>query len=96
MKNPSEFINDQLSRWPEACANFRALRNVRTRKIMTGGLEVSLQHNPARIVSSAAKVDPDSVRKRKCFLCAENRPGEQISLDFEGMKGRKYDVLVNP
>ena len=96
MKNPSEFINDQLSRWPEACANFRALRNVRTRKIMTGGLEVSLQHNPARIVSSAAKVDPDSVRKRKCFLCAENRPGEQISLDFEGRKGRKYDVLVNP
>lgn len=91
-----KFINDQLSVWPLACGNFRALRDVRTKTVMAGGLEVILQHNPARIVSSAAKVDPEAVKRRKCFLCSSNRPPEQFSLDFEGRKGRKYDILLNP
>ena len=96
MKNLDKFIKDQLSLWPEACANFRSLRKVETRKMMVGGLEVVLQHNPARIISSAAKVDPESLKRRKCFLCSGNRPAEQTSLDFDGRKGRKYDILVNP
>ena len=96
VKNLSKFINDQLSLWPSACDNFRALRNVRTRKMEIGGLEVRLQHNPARIVSTAARLDPESLKERRCFLCSSNRPAEQISFDFEGRKGRRYDVLVNP
>ena len=96
MKNLGKFINDQLSRWPAACGNFRAVRDIRTRKMEIGGLTVTLQHNPARIVSSAAVLDKDAVRNRKCFLCAENRPAEQISMDFDGRKGRRYDILVNP
>ena len=96
MKEIDKFINDQLSQWPAACGNFRALRKVKTRRIVTGGLEVVLQHNPARIVSSAANTDPDAIRHRKCFLCRASRPKEQFSLDFEGRKGRKYDILLNP
>ena len=96
MKSIDKFINDQLSLWPLACDNFRALRNVQKKKLQAGGLEVVLQYNPSRIISSAAKTDEKSIRERKCFLCAANRPKEQTSMAFEGRKGRKYDILVNP
>ena len=91
-----KFINDQLSVWPAACGNFRALRKVVTKRAVVGGLEIVVQHNPARIVSSAAKTDTESLKHRKCFLCRENRPPEQSAIDFEGRKGRKYDILLNP
>lgn len=91
-----KFVLDQLSVWPMAASNFRDLKNVETRSLEVGGLEVRLQHNPARIRSSAAKVDKASLQARKCFLCSENRPQEQISMEFEGRKGRKYSILINP
>ena len=51
-----KFVGDQLSRWPLACENFRLLKNVQTREVEVGGLTVRLQFNPARMVSSAAKL----------------------------------------
>ncbi len=92
----SKFVGDQLSRWPLACENFRALKNVRTREMDAGGLTVRLQHNPARIVSSAAKISREEIAGRRCFLCRENRPTEQIMMKFEGRKGKKYHILTNP
>jgi SpoIID/LytB domain protein len=91
-----KFVGDQLSQWPLACGNFRALKDVSVREIEIGGLTVKLQFNPARIVSSAAKTSKEELAKRKCFLCRENRPAEQIMIKFEGRKGKKYDILVNP
>ena len=91
-----KFVGDQLSRWPLACDNFRALKNVRIREMNVGGLDVRLQFNPARMVSSAAKLNKEDIAKRKCFLCRANRPAEQTMLKFEGRKGKKYHILVNP
>lgn len=91
-----KFVGDQLSRWPLACDNFRALKNVKVREMTAGGLKVKLQFNPARIVSSAAKLDKTDIARRRCFLCRENRPAEQIMLKFEGRKSKKYHILVNP
>ena len=91
-----KFVGDQLSLWPLACDNFRALKGVNVRDMEVGGLRVALQHNPSRIISSAARTDTASLRARRCFLCPENRPAEQILLPFEGRKGKKYDILVNP
>ena len=91
-----KFVGDQLSRWPLACNNFRALKDVRVREMEVGGLTVKLQFNPARMISSAAKLSKEEIAKRRCFLCRENRPPEQIMLKFEGRKGKKYDILVNP
>lgn len=91
-----KFVGDQLSRWPMACDNFRALKNVKTKDLVAGGLEVRLQFNPARMISSAAKLTKEDIAKRRCFLCRENRPPEQIMLKFEGRKGKKYHILVNP
>lgn len=97
MKLPiDKFFKDQISRWPLACENFRALKNVKTKTATIGGLEVTFQCNPARIISTAAKTDKASLKKRPCFLCEENRPKEQFFLPFEGRKGKKYDILVNP
>ena len=91
-----KFVGDQLSQWPLACENYRALKGVSTREIETGGLTVKLQFNPARIISSAAKLDKAAIASRRCFLCRENRPAEQAMLKFEGRKGKKYHILVNP
>ena len=91
-----KFVGDQLSRWPLACDNFRALKNVQVREIEVGGLMVKLQFNPARIISSAAKLSKEEIAARKCFLCRENRPQEQMLLKFDGRKGKKYHILVNP
>lgn len=92
----NKFVRDQLSRWPLACENFRALKNVRIREMNAGGLDVRLQFNPARMVSSAAKLDKADIARRRCFLCRENRPPEQIMKRFEGRKGKRYHILVNP
>ena len=91
-----KFVGDQLSRWPLACDNFRALKNVRVRELNVGGLTVKLQFNPARMISSAAKLNKEDIAKRRCFLCRENRPPEQIMIKFDGRKGKKYHILVNP
>ena len=81
-KPVDKFINDQLSQWPLACDNFRALRNVSIREAEVGGLKVQVQFNPSRIRSSSADVSADAVKARKCFLCRDNRPDEQIYMRF--------------
>ena len=85
-----KFVGDQLSRWPLACENFRALKNVKVREVEVGGLTVRLQFNPARMISSAAKLSKEDIARRKCFLCRENRPAEQMMMKFDGRKGKKY------
>lgn len=91
-----KFTAGQLESWPLASGNHRSLMSVKTRELEVGGLTVRLQHNPERIRSTAAKVDKDSLKARKCFLCAANRPAEQKSLGFESHGGSGYDILLNP
>ena len=83
-----KFVGDQLSRWQLACDNFRALKNVSVRELNAGGLTVKLQFNPARMISSAAKLNKEDIAKRRCFLCRENRPPEQIKIDSRDVKER--------
>ena len=91
-----KFIKDQLSVWPMAAENYRSLKRVRTKTLDAGGMEVLLQHNPCRKISTEAALDPGSVKSRPCFLCPENRPPEQRDIEFEGRKGRKYRITLNP
>lgn len=91
-----KFIKDQLSVWPLAAKNFRALKSMRVRSLEIGGLEAKIQYNPSRIASSTAKIDEETLAARPCFLCEQNRPPEQFHLRFEGRKGRLYNVQVNP
>ena len=91
-----KFVSDQLSVWPLVSANYRALKGVKTRSMDIGGLTVRLQCNPSRIGSSDARTDAETVNSRKCLLCASNRPPQQASIPFEGRKGRRYDIILNP
>ncbi|MBP1676044.1 MAG: putative glycosyltransferase [Bacteroidetes bacterium] len=87
----ANLFSSQLSSWPLARTNFEGLKTVRTKSFSFGDYEVRVQFNPARIVSSGAKVDAKTIAERKCFLCAANRPAEQKSVDFGD-----YEILVNP
>lgn len=85
----------QLGVWQQAKDNYEALSHVAIKNFKLGDVPVKVQFNPARIVSSAAKVDVKSIKERKCFLCGANRPGIQEGVPFYGKK-REYTVLVNP
>ena len=87
----SLFIN-QLQVWETAKNNFAALSNVQVKTLMVGDTKYKVQFNPARIVSSGAKVDAKAIKARKCFLCAVNRPEVQQGIPFKG----EYTILVNP
>lgn len=91
-----KFIGDQLSVWPLAAENYRDLKKVRTKSLCVGGMNVTVQFNPCRSISSEAKLDPASITSRPCFLCPENRPEEQFHIGFEGRKGRRYRITLNP
>ena len=91
-----KFIGDQLSVWPLAAGNYRDLKKVVTKTLTVGGLDVTVQYNPCRKVSSEAALDSASIAARPCFLCPANRPKEQYNIEFEGRKGKKYRVTLNP
>ena len=91
-----KFIKDQLSVWPMAAENYRNLKKAETKHLDVGGLKVLAQYNPCRRISSEAALDKKSISERPCFLCPENRPAEQTNIEFEGRKGRKYRVTLNP
>lgn len=91
MIDAAAFITTQRAEWPLAARNFDALEGVEVRSIAMPGMDIKVQFNPARIVSSGAKVDARSLAERPCFLCEKNRPAEQRGIDWRG-----YTVLVNP
>lgn len=85
-------LADQLASWELAANNYAALSRVRTKELDVNGTQYKVQFNPARIVSSAAKVDTKSIQERKCFLCPEHLPNVQRGLPFK----ENYQILVNP
>ena len=87
-------IIEQCAVWEQAANNFEALKTVKVKSIDVDGMHIKVQFNPARIVSSAAKVDAKSLKERKCFLCSANRPTVQRGLPWGD--DDKYIVLINP
>lgn len=90
-KQAKELLHSQLNEWVLAKTNFDALKSVETKEFDFSDFSIRIQFNPARIQSSAAKVDAKSIRERKCFLCPENLPSEQ-----KGIPHGEYQVLANP
>lgn len=85
----SRFFNRQLEVWTDARHRFRDLKHVETRQFSD---QLKLQWNPARIVSTGAKIDKKTLGERPCFLCDKNRPKEQMSKQIN----EKFHLLVNP
>ncbi len=87
----TEFFDLQLNEWPLLRKNFDNLKFLNNKLFSEGGFQLVSLFNPHRITSSSAMVDPDSIRNRKCFLCAENLPPEQRHISYSGMM-----FLCNP
>ena len=96
MEEINKFLQDQLSVWPLASSNFRALKQAQVKELTANGVECKVQYNPTRIASTTAEVDSASLAKRPCFLCVANRPAQQFHIKFEGRKDRHYNIQVNP
>lgn len=98
MESLSDFFRRQLDCWPLAADNFAALNTCRRRTVSvpteSGPAEITLLFNPARVRSTAAKVDAASIAARPCFLCSANRPRQQMV--HPGLEDSGYDILVNP
>ena len=86
------FFHRQLQTWSDVRHRYRDLEHVETRELVTDTITLSAQWNPARIGSTGAKIDAKSIAERPCFLCAKNRPQEQMHRVIDG----KYELLVNP
>ena len=85
----SRFFNRQLEKWADARHRFRDLKHVETHQLSD---QLKVQWNPARIVSTGAKIDKKTLGDRPCFLCDKNRPKEQISKQID----ERFLLLVNP
>ena len=85
-------LERQKKTWPSLSAGYAALEAARLREIRGDGWCVNVQFNPRRIVSSGANLDPESLRRRPCFLCPENLPPEQQAIRYRD----DYLILCNP
>jgi hypothetical protein len=88
----AELLARQKVGWQALADGYTALGNARTREIYGEGWGVRLQCNPRRIVSSAAKLDAESIKRRPCFLCEANLPAEQEAILYR----KNYNILCNP
>ncbi len=98
MIDVSKLFDQQLAVWSQAADNYNALSNVKTKVVSMPSAgqaaepwRIKVQFNPARIVSTGAKMDAATIKKRPCFLCEANRPAVQ-----EGLPWGDYTILINP
>lgn len=100
------FFDRQLAVWTDCRNRYDDLRTVQTREMPdeVSGMTLKAQFNPARIVSTGAKIDKAALAKRPCFLCKGNRPQEQMVKKIEIKTpndenvGENFvgELLVNP
>ena len=88
----AEFFKSQKQSWRTLGDACRDLTKIQLREFSCGNYSIALQFNPARIVSGSAAVDPESIRKRPCFLCTQNRPTDQHAILYRN----RYLILCNP
>ncbi len=82
----------QKNDWGLCRENYEQLKNVQIKDFRFGSYKIKAQFNPGRIISTSAKVDLQSIKERKCFLCEENLPLEQKGIIYN----ESYSILVNP
>ena len=85
-------VTQQKETWDLARKNFKGLNRIQTNHFNFDHFNITVQFNPERIRSSAAKTDAKSIAERPCFLCLKNLPAEQKGIVFQN----KYLILTNP
>ena len=78
----NRFFEEQLQVWPDARQRFDDLKSVLLKPVTCSGMPFYVQCNPARLVSTGAKIDKAALAERPCFLCEKNRPAIQTQIPF--------------
>ena len=87
-----QLLEQQKQTWKALATGYASLEKVQIREVPCKGFSAWLQWNPARIVSTGAKVDAKSIEARPCFLCVENLPNDQRGILYD----EEFLVLCNP
>lgn len=88
----NRFFEEQLQVWPDARQRFDDLKSVLLKPVTCSGMPFYVQCNPARLVSTGAKIDKATLAQRPCFLCEKNRPAIQTQIPIDN----DFELLVNP
>lgn len=88
----AELLKSQKKTWELCFKGYDSLKYVRTKTFEFESCEIKIQFNPGRLTSSSAKVDAESIRVRKCFLCIDNLPPGQKGILYN----EHYIILCNP
>lgn len=89
----SNLFTKQQEEWEQLRNAMGQLDKIKEKAFSWGDrFTVSVQFNPARMTSTAAKTDKEEIEKRPCFLCETNRPKLQKAIPFL----EKYTILCNP
>ena len=87
-----ELFKRQSRAWPQLSKGIDGLAQAQTRAVRIDWFEIFIRHIPHRAGSTTASVDPESVAKRPCFLCAGNLPPEEEGLQFD----KDFTIYCNP
>jgi hypothetical protein len=90
--NLEDLFERQARAWPQLAQGIEGLAQAHTRPVRIDWFDVYIRHIPHRVGSTTAPVDPESVAKRPCFLCAENLPPEEEGVKF----GQNFTIYCNP
>lgn len=91
-ENCRTLLDQQRETWELLRRNYASLDAVETKTFELDGTTVRVQHNPARMASTTARVDDEAIRARPCFLCVQNLPPEQRAITY----GAEFVLLCNP
>lgn len=87
-----ELYRSQIRTFTLAQQNFTNLKNVVYRTVHFPEFSLRLQYNPARILSTNARIDTATLQSRACFLCPENMPEAQKGIPYN----ERYRIFINP
>ncbi len=82
----------QKEQWQMLADGVKTLETIKSKSFLFDEYKIKAQFNAGRIISTSAKVDPKSIRERKCFLCTENLPDDQRGILYRD----NYIILCNP
>ncbi|MCK9210723.1 MAG: DUF4922 domain-containing protein, partial [Ignavibacteriaceae bacterium] len=85
-------IRDQKLNWEQCKNGYATLDSVEVKVFHFENFSIKVQFNPGRMISTSAKVDEKSINGRKCFLCKDNLPQEQQTVEYKD----DFLILVNP
>lgn len=91
-----EMFSREMSLRGRAFINYQALASVECREMPVDGFPARLFFNPAREASVMAKVDEETLRRRKCFLCPDGLEEKQQTTLWRSAGGTEYWIRVNP